>query len=235
MARGIGGIRGDGNKGGMRMGAWSVLLTSLLVLSGCSRPGGLLGDVSVRLPSGDVVHGSRINVRLISSTDAFERDWVQAITVFRQDVAPAVEEQKTAAQKAEEARLAWDHALTAGSKAGASSRRFRSSAPAQRLWRDVRATEAVAFQARKQVWEIVRKHEEQAEALLDTHTMQRVQTDQTGHYALVKIPTGNVYVYARFRDRNTTFTWFVPIQVKSGVQSLNLTQDNQSAGWPFVP
>ena len=235
MVRGIGGMRGEEGEGGIPMVAWGVLLTILFVLSGCSRPGGLSGDVAVRTASGEVIRGSRIYVRLIPSTEAFERDWAQAIAVFRQDVAPAVEEQKVANHKAEEARLAWDQALTAGSKAGAKGRRFRSSAPAQRLWRDVRATESAAFQAKKRVWEIIGKHEEQAETLLDAHATQRVQTDQTGHYALVKIPAGKVYIYARFRERNTTFTWLVPIQVKSGIQSQDLTQDNQGTAWPFVP
>jgi len=233
--------RGNRGIGGPESGGWApiigrgVFLASLFLLSGCSRTGGLLGDVAVRMPSGDVLRGARINVRLIPSTEAFERDWAQAIAVFRQDVAPAVEEQKAADHKAEEVRLAWDHALTAGSKTGAKSRRFRSPAPAQRLWKDVRATEAVAFQARKRVWEIVRKHEEEAEVLLDKYATQRVQTDQTGHYAMVKISAGKANVYARFREGNSTFTWLVPIQVKAAVQTLDLTQENQGGTWPFVP
>jgi hypothetical protein len=235
MAHEKSGIRGRKTVEMAPIVAGSILLSIFLLFSACSRSGGLLGDVTARLPSGEVVRGSRIHVRLIPSTEAFERDWAQAITLFRQEVAPAVEEQKAAEHKAEEARLTWDHALTAGSKAGARSRRFRSSAPAQRLWRDVRATESLAFQARKRVREIVRKHEEEADTLLDKYATQRVQTDQNGHYALVKIPAGKANIYARFQEKNTTFTWFVPIQVNAGVQSVDLTQENQGGAWPFVP
>ncbi len=235
MARGNSGIGARKSVARMPAAAGGIFLFTLFLLSACSRTGGLLGEVTARSPSGDVVRGSRIHVRLIPSTEAFERDWAQAIASFRQEVTPALGEQKSAEHKAEEARLAWDHALTAGSKTGAKSRRFRSSAPAQRLWTDVRATEALAFHARKRVREIVRKHEDEAETLLDKYATQRVQTDQNGHYALVKIPAGKANIYARFQEKDATFTWFVPIQVKPGVQSLDLTQENQGGAWPFVP
>lgn len=216
------------------------LLTLLLALWGCSRSGALSGDVVVRTPSGETGQGARISVFLILSSDAFEREWGEAVTAFRDDVAPAMEAQRGAEHRAKEARLAWDRALAsrgrAGSRRGPWTITLRDSGTSgsQELWRRVRVTDGLLFQARKRVWEIVRTHEEQAHALARKHAAQRVQTDETGHYVLVNVPTGRAYVYTRWREAKADFVWFVPIEIQTGTQRADLTQDNQRH-WPFVP
>jgi hypothetical protein len=97
----------------------------------------------------------------------------------------------------------------------------------------LRATERLVFQARKGVWEIVRRHEERAQALVEKHAAQRVQTDETGHYVLVKVPAGKAYVYTRLREKKDDFVWFVPVEIQAGTQHADLTQDNQRR-WPFA-
>jgi len=229
-----------GRRGGVGVTAAAVLLTTVLVLSGCSRTGVLSGDVSVRTPSGDVTPGARMSVYLILPSAAFEREWAEMIAGFRQEVAPAAEVQKAAEHQAEEARLKWDRAVAARGKDGQRrgqwtlSLRNTNAAGSQGLWRNVRATEGVAFQARKRVWEIVRKHEWQADALLTRHATERVQTDETGHYVIVKVPTGKAYLYARLPEKKEDFVWFVPIEIQTGTQSADLTRDNQR-NWPLVP
>jgi hypothetical protein len=79
------------------------------------------------------------------------------------------------------------------------------------------------------VWDIVRKHEEQAHALIQKHATQRVQTDETGHYVVVKVPTGKAYVYARWREAKADFS-FVSTS-KAGPKARLQT----TARWPFVP
>jgi hypothetical protein len=220
--------------------AGGFLLAVLLAFSGCSRSGALSGDVVVRAPSGEVSRGARVSVFLVPSSEAFEREWGQAVIAFREEVAPAAEAQTAAEHKANEARLAWDRALAARGKAGwrrgpwTLTLRESTVSGSQELWRGVRATDGLVFQARKRVWDIVRKHEEQAHALIQKHATQRVQTDETGHYVVVKVPTGKAYVYARWREAKADFLWFVPIDIQSGTQSADLTQDNQRR-WPFVP
>jgi hypothetical protein len=222
------------------MMAGGLVLAAVLALSGCSRSGTLSGDVTVRNSSGDVTRGARNSVFLVLPSDAFEREWADAVAAFRTEVAPAAAAQKAAAHQAEEARLAWDRALAASGKSGARrgqwtlALRDASTAGSQQHWRNVRGTEAVAFQARKRVWEIVRRHEEQAHALIEKHATQRVQTDETGHYVIVKVPTGKAYVYAHLRDKTADSVWFLPIQVETGTQRADLTQDNQR-NWSFVP
>jgi hypothetical protein len=220
--------------------AASVLLVLVLAVAGCSRSGALSGDVAVRPAAGEVVRGARISVQLVTSTEAFEREWADAIAVFRHEVAPAADAQKAAEQKAEQARLAWTRALTARGKDRARggqwtlSLRDTNAAGSQELWRSVRATEGSVFQARKRVEEIVRKHDTQAVTLLDKHAAQRVQTDETGRYVLVKIPPGKTYLAARLRADKAQFVWFIPVQVQGGAQQLDLTEKNQG-GWPFTP
>ncbi len=217
-----------------------VVLAALLILCGCSRTGALSGDVAVRNAVGDVSRGARISVYLVLPSESFEREWADIVAAFRKEVAPALDAQKTAERQSDEARLAWDRALAARGKAGARRGRWTltlretAAAGSQERWRQVRATEVLLFQARKRVWDIVRRHEEQAHALVERHAAQRVQTDETGRYVLVKIPTGHAYVYARLREKQEDFIWFVPVEVQTGTQRVDLTQDNQRH-WPFVP
>jgi hypothetical protein len=220
--------------------AESLVLSALLILSGCSRSGALSGDVVVRNASGDVSRGARISVYLVLPSDAFEREWAEAVAAFREEVAPAVEAQKAAEHKAQEARLAWDRALAVRGKDGGRRGRWTitlresSRAGSSELWRSVRATEGIVFQARKRVWEVVSKHEEQAHALVQKHAVQRVQTDEAGHYMLVKVPIGKVYVYARLREKTADSIWFVPLQIEHGTQHAELTPESQRR-WPFAP
>jgi hypothetical protein len=224
----------------VRVTAAAVLLATALALSGCSRTGALSGDVAVRIASGEVTRGARMSVYLIVPSEAFEREWAEVIAAFRQEVAPAVEVQKGTEHRAEEARLKWDRAVAArgkdGTRRGQWTLALRDSnvAGSQGLWRNVRATEGVAFQAKKRVWEIVRKHEGQADAVLTKHATERVQTDETGHYVIVKVPAGKVYLYARLLEKKEDFVWFVPIEVQTGTQRADLTGDNQR-NWPIVP
>jgi hypothetical protein len=217
-----------------------LVLASLLILCGCSRTGALSGDVIVRNAVGDLSRGARISVYLVLPSEAFDREWADIVAAFRKEVAPALDAQKTAERQSDEARLAWDRALAALGKAGARRGRWTltlretAAAGSQERWRRVRATEVLVFQARKRVWDIVRRHEEQAHALVEKHAAQRIQTDETGRYVLVKVPAGHVYVYARLREKQNDFIWFVPVEVRTGTQHADLTQDNQRR-WPFVP
>jgi len=225
---------------GRPAGVASVLLVLLFTAAGCSRSGALSGDVVVRTAPGELMRGARIGVQIVTSTEAFEREWADAIAAFRHEVAPAADAQKAVEQKAEQARLAWTRALTARGKDRARggqwtlSLRDTNAAGSQELWRNVRATEGLVFQARKRVEEIVRAHDAQAVTLLDKHATQRVQTDETGRYVLVKIPSGKAYLAARLRADKAQFVWFIPVQVQGGVQQLDLTEQNQG-GWPFTP
>jgi hypothetical protein len=228
---------GVGRRASAVVGVWLVLL---IAVAGCSRSGALSGDVVVRTAAGELVRGARISVQLVSSTETFEREWADAIALFRQEVAPAADAQKAAERKAEQARLAWTRALTARGKERARggqwtlSLRDTSAAGSQELWRSVRATEGQVFHARKRVEEIVRTHDAQAVTLLDKHATQRVQTDETGRYVLVKIPPGKAYLAARLRADRAQFVWFIPLQIQGGAQQLDLTDKNQG-DWPFVP
>lgn len=145
-----------GRRGGAVIGVWLGLL---LAMAGCSRSGALSGDVVVRTAAGELVRGARIGVQLVSSTETFEREWANAIALFRQEVAPAGDAQKAAEQTAEQARPAWTRALTALGKERARggqwtlSLRDTSAAGSQEHWRSVRATEGQVFHARKRVEE----------------------------------------------------------------------------------
>ena len=220
--------------------AGGLVLAAALMFAGCSRSGSLSGNVSVRAASGEAARGDRISVYLVQESAAFEREWAETVAAFRRAVGPAVEAQRGAEHQAEEARLAWDRAVAAGNRAGGRRGRWTltlqpsGSAGSRERWQHVRATERREFQARKRVWEIVREYEAQVHALVEKHAAQRVQTDETGHYLLVKVPPGSAYVYARMTESKRDFVWFVPIHVQPGMQRADLTQDNQRR-WALVP
>jgi len=98
--------------------------------------------------------GARGSASISSCHEAFEREWADAVAVFRQDVAPAVEAQKAAERQSDEARLAWDRAVASRGKAGAQRGRWTlalreaAAAGSQERWRNLRATEGVVFRAR---------------------------------------------------------------------------------------
>jgi hypothetical protein len=213
----------------------SLVVATVLVLGACSRTGTLYGDVSAQARPGEATRANRINVRAVVPTEAFENDWAMAVAKFRVEVAPARQSRKAAADSAEEARLAWDQALAVrGSGANRRSNLPRTSARGRLLWEQMLGADRLSVKAKSRVWEITRKHDAQAEALLDRHTTDRVLTDENGHYVLAGLPTGKVYLYARVTVGAQAWIWFRPFEVRTGAQRVDLTDANRG-GWPFVP
>ena len=213
----------------------SLVVATVLVLGACSRTGTLYGDVSAQARPGEATRANRINVRAVLFTETFEKDWAAAVAAFQVEVAPARRSRKAAADSADEARLAWDQAL-AVRRSGASRRSNlpRTSARGQMLWDQMLAANRLLGKAKSRVWEIARKHDVQAEALLERHSTERVLTDENGHYVLAGLPTGKVYLYARFTVGEEIWIWFRLFEVRTGAQRVDLTEVNRG-GWPFVP
>jgi hypothetical protein len=90
------------------------------------------------------------------------------------------------------------------------------------------------FKAKRQVWEIARKHDLLAVALLDRYAAQRVLTDENGHYVHGGVPRGKGYLYARFPVGERTLVWFRAVEVRGRPQQVDLTEASIGA-WPFVP
>src|SRR5574341_293032 len=196
------------------MKAKAVCAVTFLILAACSRSGTVYGDVFIPAHSGEVQRAARINVLAVPATEGFEREWSGVLAVFQEEVEPARQAQKVAADSAEAAKLAWDKSLAGRAK--------------------VRTAENRLFKAKSRVKEIARKHDAQATSLLDRHMAQRVLTDENGHYILAGVPAGKAYVYARFTVGDRTLVWFRPVHVRSRPQQVDLTAAN-SGGWPFVP
>jgi len=216
----------------------SLAAAALVFLAACSRSGTLYGDILVQTRSGTVDRAPRINVLAIPATEVFEREWAAAVAAFLAEVGPARRAQKAATDAAQEVRLAWDKSLAArGSGRGGTSRRIRlswMSTQDRQVWSQVLAAEDRVFKAKGRVWEIARKHDLLAVALLDKYTAQRVLTDENGHYVLAGVPGGKGYLYARFPIGERTLVWFRPVEVRGRPQQVDLTEAN-AGGWPFVP
>ncbi len=220
------------------MKARGLIVASLLALAACSRSGSITGDVIAQKSTGEVARADRINVIAVPATKALEGEWADAIAAFQAELGPARDAQKAAASSAEQARLEWDRALAARNPSALrASRRgppHRPSGRVQELWRQVRAADALLFQAKTRVWEIAVKHGGEAGALLERHKMQQVQTDESGHYVLTGMPAGKAYLYARTQLAGQRLNWFRVVQVRRGAQQADLSLPN-AGDWPFVP
>jgi hypothetical protein len=216
----------------------SLAVAALVFLAACSRSGTLYGDIFVQTRSGTVDRAARINVLAISATEAFEREWASAVAAFQVEIAPARQAQKSATDSAQEVRLAWDKSLAArGPGRTGASRRVRlswMSTQDRQAWSQVLAAEDRLFKVKRRAWEIARKHDLLALALLERHTAQRVLTDENGHYVLAGVPDGKGYLYARFPLGERTLVWFRTVEVRRRPQQVDLTEAN-IGGWPFVP
>jgi len=216
----------------------SLAVAALVFLAACSRSGTLYGDIFVQTRSGTVDRAARINVLAIPATEAFEREWASTVAAFRVEVGPARQAQKAATDSAEEVRLAWDKSLAArGAGRTGTSRRIRlswMSTQDRQLWNQMLAAQDRLFKVKGRVWEIARKHDLLAVALLDRYTAQRVLTDENGHYILAGVPGGKGYLYARFPVGERTLVWFRAVEVRGRPQQVDLTEANVD-GWPFVP
>jgi hypothetical protein len=218
--------------------ARSLAVAALVFLAACSRSGTLYGDIFAQTRSGTVERAARINVLAIPATEAFEREWASVVAAFRVEVGPARQAQQAATDSVQEVKLAWDKSLTArGSGRTGASRRVRlswMSTQDRQAWSQVLAAEDRLFKVKRRVWEIARKHDLLALALLDRHTAQRVLTDENGHFVLASVPGGKGYLYARFPVGERTLVWFRAVEVRRRPQQVDLTEAN-IGGWPFVP
>ena len=211
------------------MKAKGLVMAGVLIMAACSRSGSLYGDVFVHAPAGDVKRAARTNVRVIPSTQAFERDWARAVAAFQEELKAFRHAESEAAFSADQARLAWTKALAARR-----GKYPRTLARERDLWNQVRAAEDVLFKARKRLWDVALKHEVSAESLVEKYRTQLVQTDENGHYVLPGLPVGKANLYVRFPVGSRDVVWFRPVQVRVGAERVDLTDANKG-GWPFVP
>jgi hypothetical protein len=211
---------------------------ALVILAACSRTGTVYGDIFIQAGPGKVDRPGRIYVLGVPATEGFEREWAAAVAAFHLDVAPARQARKAAADALEEARLEWDKSLAARRTGRAGPRRRITltwrSARDQQYWHRMLAAEHRLFTATRRVWEISRKHDALAAALLERHTAQRVLTDENGHYVLAGLPAGKGYLYTRFTVGERRLVWFRPVDVGSRPRQVDMTDANRG-GWPFVP
>lgn len=216
---------------GFRLTARFMRVAALLTLAACSRSGSVYGDISVSTPPGGGKPAARLSVKVISATDAFERDWSELRGVFREALTPAQRTQEEATAALDQAKLAWDRALAMPRG------RHRPPGAAIRereLWRQVRGAEQRLAQAKSRVRDVDHTYDLQGAALLDQHTTQLVQADETGHYVVAAFPVGAAYLYTRVVVGGRTLVWFRRVQVQAGAMRVDLTEAN-SGGWPFVP
>lgn len=209
----------------------SVLVAALLALVACSRSGSLYGDVSVSAPPRAGNPAARLSLRLIPITPGFERDWTAIQAAFQEAMAPVQRTKVEAAAALEQARLAWDRSLAAPRGRHQSP---EAAARQRELWRQVRGAEQHLTLANGRVRDVGRTYDLRGIALMEQHTAQLVQTDETGHYLVAALPAGASYLYARLAVGDRTLVWFRRVQMQSGMQRMDLSEAN-SGGWPFVP
>jgi hypothetical protein len=206
------------------------LIALLLAVPACSRVGDVAGEVAVPF-EGRENPAARLRVRAIPATAAFERDWAAAQADFQRERAPFRRVVQDAEEGLGRARLAWDRAVATPR---ARRRDPRGGDQERLLFRGLREAEQRLREARRREAAVMATLDRAGAALLERHAAQEVLTDAAGRYLVVGLPLGTVYVNARLVVRDRTLIWFLPVQVRAGLQQVDLTEENVG-GWPYAP
>ncbi len=162
----------------------------------------LSGSFYYTTRGGDVKRLADREVRLVRATSAFEAQWQKAVADFK--AAEAV------------AKTAWDEALHGTEVGPRRMQRAIELEEVQKTWTDY-ALKLVAW-----------------------GTIHATRTDVNGRFVFQGVPTGRYYLFAEAevpillvdRLKMVNRRWWVPIEIRSGTQTVDLTSNNEG-NWPF--
>ncbi len=235
---------------------WLLLLMAVGTSLACARSAELSGDIFVRMQSGDVKHGADVEVILVPASPEFEQKWKNLVAGFQSSLAStrvaydqALAQQQelsgrhTAANAAaaqtdrvaegEEARAttcADPRASCFGAVAGATRRRFgRLRAQIDREAQQAQEKNQMQNrinEAREAIASTIRSYQEEAEGLLRRSSTIRIHANVSGRYTAKDVARGKYYLHARFDVFDNHIRWMVPIEIKDGQQTMDLSSNN---------
>lgn len=205
------------------------MLQLLLATAGagaCSRTSTLSGDVFIVVEGGDVKRGADTEVVLVASTAEFDTVWRQtgeAWAEFLRRERPALREGEALAAEATRVfDTAWSANLRMLGRPGAERSKTDAELEAAKI-RHTETHEAVGSR-RRALWARFSKEWDDAMRLIRKHQLRSARTDINGRYSFEGLPRKKYYVYAA----NEAFhlTWFVPVEVTSREERLDLARGN---------
>jgi hypothetical protein len=216
-----------------------VLFLSLsLLVAACGRTASVGGQVQVEGTPAPGKEMPRATVWLIPASDIFEGEWRSFVAALREALQPALERQRAAEHVAAQARRTWDRAVAVQGASGVGLSQWNRSTAGRhaerQLWSQVQRTSVAAFEARQRVLQTLARQSDQARDMLRRYASQEVVSNADGGYIVTKVRPGKAYLYASLRLPDRELTWFRLIEVRPGMQQVDLAE-RQVGGWPFAP
>lgn len=232
------------------MGFLRAFALMVMTLVACSRPSGdLSGHVFLLMQSGDVKRAGGIEVLIVSATEGFMQEWNGIVKAYVEERKRLDAERKTAEGAEAKTKAEYDEAFQTGLKAMHYPGEEPLTLPGRKLPERAREkreqptkksdqarekwTEATMrkMRALRNPLDLQRDYSLRAWSLITKQPARRVQADVNGRYEAKGLPTGKAYLAAKYEVFATVHHWFVPVEVKPGAQTLDLSNANLS--WPF--
>ena len=166
----------------------------------------LSGEIFVTMQSGDVKRGADVEVGLVRVDDAFQAAWDGILRDYRSVFDEGL-------KRSEQAQARY-HSLPSTS--------FDLRRAALEDWR----------QANAALGEVPGPFQQRARALIGPNLVTTVRGNADGRYHFTGVPQGRYYVIAQYKVFDNALKWAVPITLKSGDNTLNLTNSNGNSPIP---
>jgi hypothetical protein len=208
-----------------------ALIGGALLLAACSRSGDLSGDFYYTTRGGDVKRFADHEIVLVKATPKFETAWQETIAGFKSAYEPVKAEYEEASRREGEAREASYRSL-------ADSIASRSLVDSSYRRRHDEA-QALTQAARDRSDEVLGTWRSHALKLIAWGKAAETRTNAAGRFEFRGVAAGRYYLFATAEVpillsslQFVRVHWWVPVEVKSGAQTLDLTMNNVG-GWPF--
>ncbi len=187
-------------------------------LSEAPARGDIVGDVFVRMKSGDVKRLADLQIALIDPNPDFQTNWDRLLADFTTAYDSVERDLREADARRDEAwkRLRAASILTDDYTAK------------NRAW-EAASQDTIAAGGR--VDEVVQGYRARAMRLAIEHAVITARTDVNGHYEARGLPHRKYYVLAESKVYDQPVRWMVPVDLKTSVAKMDLS--NSNAGFPF--
>jgi hypothetical protein len=194
-----------------------------LMIFGCSRTGGISGDVFLTMKSGDVKRAAGAEVLLIPVTPEFQDSWRALLAYLGNQYSAATAEEREATSR--------DEAATSRETA---AKRAYEAGSVNSGWDDAIAHRSATLTQRleraKRVLAVLEQAAPRGRAHLREAASRTIRTDVNARYEFKDIPAGKYYVCASHRIFDNQADWMIPVTVERGV-AVRLDLSNANLGW----
>jgi hypothetical protein len=215
------------------------LVIASTILAGCGGSGELSGNLFLAAEGGQPKRGADVEVLLVRVTGPLQSELAQLESDYGRDIAPvkqAHEEAQRSADSLYKELMSSRRVLSPSASDSGSIEQARKDALARDSW--LQASRFAIEQAGK-VDGVRSRYRERVVSLFRQHGAGSTRTGVDGAYVFNDVPSGTALVFAQWNTKeligsswfDVPHVWLLPIEVKRGVNKLDLSGSN--AGGAF--